>query len=83
MHEDAVLDSTIACMCLFVLTDEDPALRELAEMERESCLQDIQDLSKKVGDNWDISIFTQFLVLRNKTGKARKLAASKRFICCL
>lgn len=35
-------------MCLFVLTDEDPALRELAEMERESCLQDIQDLSKKV-----------------------------------
>lgn len=31
-----------------VLTDEDPALRELAEIERESCLQDVQELSKKV-----------------------------------
>lgn len=31
-----------------VLTDEDPALRELAEMEKESCLQDVQELSKKV-----------------------------------
>lgn len=35
-------------MSLLVLTDEDPALRELAEMERESCLQDIEELSKKV-----------------------------------
>lgn len=32
----------------FSLKDEDPALRELAEMERESCVQDIQDLSNKV-----------------------------------
>lgn len=29
-------------------SDEDPALRELAEMEREGCLQDIQDLRQKV-----------------------------------
>lgn len=35
-------------LCIF-LKDEDPALRELAEMEKESCVQDIQDLSKKVG----------------------------------
>lgn len=35
-------------MFLFILQDEDPALRELAEMERENCLKDIQDLSKKV-----------------------------------
>lgn len=33
-----------------LLKDEDPALRELAEMERESCLQDIQELSKKILD---------------------------------
>lgn len=35
-------------MLLFFLKDEDPALRELAELERDSCLQDIQDLSQKV-----------------------------------
>ncbi|XP_074531713.1 peptide chain release factor 1-like, mitochondrial [Halichoeres trimaculatus] len=33
-----------------LLKDEDPALRELAEQERESCLQDIQDLSQKILD---------------------------------
>ncbi|XP_034538316.1 peptide chain release factor 1-like, mitochondrial [Notolabrus celidotus] len=33
-----------------LLKDEDPALRELAELERESCLQDIEDLSQKVLD---------------------------------
>uniref|UniRef100_UPI0037E9A4A0 peptide chain release factor 1-like, mitochondrial n=1 Tax=Semicossyphus pulcher TaxID=241346 RepID=UPI0037E9A4A0 len=33
-----------------LLKDEDPALRELAELERESCLQDIQDLSQKILD---------------------------------
>ncbi|XP_075902285.1 peptide chain release factor 1-like, mitochondrial [Nelusetta ayraudi] len=33
-----------------LLKDEDPALRELAEMERESCLQDIEELSKKILD---------------------------------
>ncbi|XP_003963918.3 peptide chain release factor 1-like, mitochondrial [Takifugu rubripes] len=31
-----------------LLEDEDPALRELAEIERENCLKDIQDLSKKI-----------------------------------
>ncbi|XP_035519000.1 peptide chain release factor 1-like, mitochondrial [Morone saxatilis] len=31
-----------------LLKDEDPALRELAELEREGCLQDIQDLSQKI-----------------------------------
>ncbi|CAJ1067051.1 peptide chain release factor 1-like%2C mitochondrial [Xyrichtys novacula] len=31
-----------------LLKDEDPSLRELAELERESCLQDIQDLSQKI-----------------------------------
>lgn len=41
----------------FVYTDEDPALRELAEMERESCLHDIQELSKKVQSG--IFIFKQ------------------------
>lgn len=38
----------VSCMFLFFLKDEDPALRELAELEREGCLQDIQDLSQKV-----------------------------------
>ncbi|XP_068183847.1 peptide chain release factor 1-like, mitochondrial [Antennarius striatus] len=33
-----------------LLKDEDPSLRELAEAERESCLEDIQDLSKKILD---------------------------------
>ncbi|XP_076598398.1 peptide chain release factor 1-like, mitochondrial [Chaetodon auriga] len=33
-----------------LLKDEDPALRELAELERESCLEDIQDLSQKILD---------------------------------
>nr|XP_046258924.1 peptide chain release factor 1-like, mitochondrial [Scatophagus argus]XP_046258925.1 peptide chain release factor 1-like, mitochondrial [Scatophagus argus]XP_046258926.1 peptide chain release factor 1-like, mitochondrial [Scatophagus argus] len=33
-----------------LLKDEDSALRELAEMEREGCLQDIQDLRKKILD---------------------------------
>ncbi|XP_020508791.2 peptide chain release factor 1-like, mitochondrial [Labrus bergylta] len=33
-----------------LLTEEDPALRELAELERESCLQDIQDLNQKILD---------------------------------
>lgn len=33
---------------LFFLKDEDPALRELAELESEGCLQDIQDLRQKV-----------------------------------
>ncbi|KAM3605885.1 uncharacterized protein V6R79_006482 [Siganus canaliculatus] len=33
-----------------LLKDEDPALRELAELEREGCLHDIQDLSKKILD---------------------------------
>ncbi|KAI3363388.1 hypothetical protein L3Q82_012008, partial [Scortum barcoo] len=31
-----------------LLKDEDPALRELAEVEREGCLQDIQDLRQKI-----------------------------------
>lgn len=39
-------------MCVFIfmwlLADEDPALRELAELEREGCVQDIQDLRQKV-----------------------------------
>lgn len=33
-----------------LLKDEDPALQELAEMEREGCLQDIQDLRQKILD---------------------------------
>ncbi|XP_030296965.1 peptide chain release factor 1-like, mitochondrial [Sparus aurata] len=33
-----------------LMKDEDPALRELAELEREGCLQDIQDLSQKILD---------------------------------
>uniref|UniRef100_A0A1A8KR74 Peptide chain release factor 1-like, mitochondrial n=1 Tax=Nothobranchius kuhntae TaxID=321403 RepID=A0A1A8KR74_NOTKU len=33
-----------------LLKDEDPALRELAELERESCLQDIQHLRQKILD---------------------------------
>ncbi|XP_049456086.1 peptide chain release factor 1-like, mitochondrial [Epinephelus fuscoguttatus] len=33
-----------------LLKDEDPALRELAELEREGCLQDIQDLRQKILD---------------------------------
>lgn len=33
-----------------LLEDEDPALRELAETERENCVKDIQDLSKKILD---------------------------------
>ncbi|XP_035461178.2 peptide chain release factor 1-like, mitochondrial [Scophthalmus maximus] len=33
-----------------LLKDEDPALRELAELERDGCLQDIQDLRQKVLD---------------------------------
>ncbi|TMS04738.1 Peptide chain release factor 1-like, mitochondrial [Larimichthys crocea] len=33
-----------------LLKDEDPALRELAELERESCLQHIRDLSQKILD---------------------------------
>ncbi|KAG8000258.1 Peptide chain release factor 1-like [Nibea albiflora] len=33
-----------------LLKDEDPALRELAELERESCLQHIEDLSQKILD---------------------------------
>ncbi|XP_013860627.1 peptide chain release factor 1-like, mitochondrial [Austrofundulus limnaeus] len=33
-----------------LLKDEDAALRELAEMEREGCLQDIQDLRQKILD---------------------------------
>ncbi|XP_039996085.1 peptide chain release factor 1-like, mitochondrial isoform X2 [Xiphias gladius] len=33
-----------------LLKDEDPALRELAELEREDCLQDIQDLRQKILD---------------------------------
>ncbi|KAM7385338.1 hypothetical protein PAMP_001426 [Pampus punctatissimus] len=31
-----------------LLKDEDPALQELAELEREACLQDIQDLRQKI-----------------------------------
>ena len=33
---------------LLFLKDEDPALRELAELESEGCLQDIQDLRQQV-----------------------------------
>ncbi|XP_071336175.1 peptide chain release factor 1-like, mitochondrial isoform X2 [Trachinotus anak] len=33
-----------------LLKDEDPALRELAELEREACLQHIQDLRQKILD---------------------------------
>ncbi|XP_073338111.1 peptide chain release factor 1-like, mitochondrial isoform X2 [Pagrus major] len=33
-----------------LMKDEDSALRELAELEREGCLQDIQDLSQKILD---------------------------------
>ncbi|XP_026164314.1 peptide chain release factor 1-like, mitochondrial [Mastacembelus armatus] len=33
-----------------LLKDEDPALRELAELEREGCLQHIQDLRQKILD---------------------------------
>ncbi|XP_047459246.1 peptide chain release factor 1-like, mitochondrial [Mugil cephalus] len=33
-----------------LLKDEDPALRELAELETEDCLQDIQDLRQKILD---------------------------------
>lgn len=33
-----------------LLKDEDPALRELAELEREGCLQDIQHLRQKILD---------------------------------
>ncbi|XP_067466701.1 peptide chain release factor 1-like, mitochondrial isoform X2 [Thunnus thynnus] len=33
-----------------LLKDEDPALRELAELEREGCVQDIQDLRQKILD---------------------------------
>ncbi|XP_056250621.1 peptide chain release factor 1-like, mitochondrial [Seriola aureovittata] len=33
-----------------LLKDEDPALRELAELEREGCLQDIQALRQKIMD---------------------------------
>ncbi|XP_008298249.1 peptide chain release factor 1-like, mitochondrial [Stegastes partitus] len=33
-----------------LLKDDDPALRELAELERESCVQDIQDLRQKILD---------------------------------
>ncbi|KAM7408405.1 hypothetical protein PAMA_002227 [Pampus argenteus] len=33
-----------------LLKDEDPALQELAELEREACLQDIQDLRQKILD---------------------------------
>ncbi|KAM8738615.1 peptide chain release factor 1-like, mitochondrial [Acanthopagrus schlegelii] len=33
-----------------LMKDEDPALRDLAELEREGCLQDIQDLSQKILD---------------------------------
>lgn len=32
----------------FFFADEDPALRELAELEREGCAQDIQDLRQRV-----------------------------------
>ncbi|XP_023132288.1 peptide chain release factor 1-like, mitochondrial isoform X1 [Amphiprion ocellaris] len=31
-----------------LLKDEDPALRELAELERENCVQDIRDLRQKI-----------------------------------
>lgn len=44
-------------ICFFVfflsLMDEDPALKELAELEKEECLQHIQDLREKV-HMWDI-----------------------------
>ncbi|XP_054456409.1 peptide chain release factor 1-like, mitochondrial [Anoplopoma fimbria] len=33
-----------------LLRDEDPALRELAELEHEGCLQDIQDLRQRILD---------------------------------
>ncbi|XP_070772411.1 peptide chain release factor 1-like, mitochondrial [Enoplosus armatus] len=33
-----------------LLKDEDPALRELAELEREGCLQDIQEFRQKILD---------------------------------
>nr|XP_019943087.1 PREDICTED: peptide chain release factor 1-like, mitochondrial [Paralichthys olivaceus] len=33
-----------------LLKDEDPALQELAELERDGCLQDIQDLRQKILD---------------------------------
>ncbi|KAM7408406.1 hypothetical protein PAMA_002227 [Pampus argenteus] len=39
---------TLYFLCL--LADEDPALQELAELEREACLQDIQDLRQKILD---------------------------------
>ncbi|KAL7384145.1 hypothetical protein ABVT39_025172 [Epinephelus coioides] len=46
-------EATIPCVYVYVfssLKDEDPALRELAELEREGCLQDIQDLRQKILD---------------------------------
>lgn len=48
---EATIPRARACVCVclfFFLKDEDPALRELAELEREGCLQDIQDLRQKV-----------------------------------
>lgn len=48
MYKSSYRTTVVYCMFLFVLKDEDPALRELAELEREGCLQDIQDLSQKV-----------------------------------
>lgn len=67
---NASISSLVYCAFLFFIKDEDPALRELAEMERESCVQDIQDLSKKVGVS--NSIFGHKL-LQFKVTKGRDL----------
>lgn len=48
MDHNTLMRTVVYCMLLFFLKDEDPALRELAELEREACLQDIQDFRQKV-----------------------------------
>lgn len=48
MYKSTYHTTVVYCMYLFFLKDEDPAMRELAELEREACLQDIQDFRQKV-----------------------------------
>lgn len=52
----------------FILQDEDPALRELAETERENCVKDIQDLRKKVCIVWHflLTLFSNEVQLKWK-----------------
>ena len=52
------------CVSLFLLQDEDPALRELAEIERENCVKDIQDLSKKVSTAWHFLLLLFLSVMK-------------------